>query len=122
MNSLSIDIGTSVLKAALVSSENGVLSYIDVSYSDYFDVDFENFDFNIWLFSFKKAISNFQSSKIDCISISGISPCLIALNSNLIPLEVLHWNSLKKISPILEGSLYFCPMCLVRLKEAHILK
>ncbi len=52
MNALSIDIGTSVLKAALVSSENGVLSYIDVSYSDYFDVDFENFDFNIWSFFF----------------------------------------------------------------------
>ncbi len=61
MNALSIDIGTSVLKAALVSSKNGVLSYIDVSYSDYFNVDFENFDFNIWLFSFKKAISNFSA-------------------------------------------------------------
>lgn len=109
MNSLSIDIGTSVLKAALVSSENGVLSYIDISYSDYFDVDFENFDFNIWLFSFKKAISNFQSSKIDCISISGISPCLIALNSNLIPLEVLHWNSLKKNKPNFRGKSVFLP-------------
>ncbi|WNY66886.1 FGGY-family carbohydrate kinase [Borreliella lusitaniae] len=111
MNSLSIDIGTSVLKAALISSENGVLSYIDISYSDYFDVDFENFDFNIWLFSFKKAISNFQPSKIDCISVSGISPCLIALNSNLIPLEVLHWNSLK-IKPDFRGRSVFLPYVL----------
>ncbi|WP_151060181.1 FGGY-family carbohydrate kinase [Borreliella turdi] len=111
MNTLSIDIGTSVLKAALVSSENGVLSYIDVSYSDYFNVDFENFDFNIWLFSFKKAISNFQPSKIDCISVSGISPCLIALNSNLKPLEVLHWNSLK-IKSDFRGKSVFLPYVL----------
>ncbi len=111
MNALSIDIGTSVLKAALVSSKNGVLSYIDVSYSDYFNVDFENFDFNIWLFSFKKAISNFQPSKIDCISVGGISPCLIALNSNLIPLEVLHWNSFK-IKPYFRGKSVFLPYVL----------
>ncbi len=63
MNSLSIDIGTSVLKAALVSSENGVLSYIDVSYSDYFDVDFENFDFNIWLFLLKRLYPIFSLAK-----------------------------------------------------------
>ncbi len=63
MNALSIDIGTSVLKAALVSSKNGVLSYIDVSYSDYFNVDFENFDFNIWLFLLRKPYPIFSLVK-----------------------------------------------------------
>ncbi|AJA90346.1 xylulose kinase [Borreliella chilensis] len=121
MNALSIDIGTSVLKAALVSSENGVLSYIDISYSDYFDVDFENFDFNIWLFAFKKAISNFQSNKIDCISVSGISPCLIALNSNLMPLEVLHWNSLE-IKPDFKGKSVFLPYVLSTVKRGTYTK
>ena len=111
MNVLSIDIGTSTLKSALVNSQRGVLESFDVNYFDYFNVDFENFDFKIWIFSLKKVISNFKYKPIDCMSISGISPCLIALGSDLIPLEVLHWNSSKVVGNF-SGKSAFLPFVL----------
>ncbi|BCR21147.1 FGGY-family carbohydrate kinase [Borrelia miyamotoi] len=116
MNVLSIDIGTSTLKSALVSSQHGVLDSLDVNYFDYFNVDFENFDYKIWIFALKKVISNFKYKKIDCISISGISPCLIALGSDLIPLEVLHWNSSKMVGNF-RGKSAFLPFVLSTLER-----
>ncbi|WP_421622669.1 FGGY-family carbohydrate kinase [Borrelia sp. MN22-0132] len=111
MDVLSIDIGTSTLKSALINSHHGVLEGFDVNYFDYFSIDFENFDYKIWLFAFKRIISNFKYKKIDCISISGISPCLIALDSNLVPLEVLHWNSSKVVGNF-RGKSSFLPFVL----------
>ncbi|BCR21965.1 FGGY-family carbohydrate kinase [Borrelia sp. HM] len=111
MNVLSIDIGTSTLKSALVNSQHGVLESFDVNYFDYFNVDFENFDFKIWIFALKKVISKFRYKQIDCISISGISPCLIALGPDLVPLEVLHWNSSKVVGNF-SGKSAFLPFVL----------
>ncbi|ETZ18687.1 Xylulose kinase [Borrelia duttonii CR2A] len=79
MNVLSIDVGTSTLKSALINSHYGILGCLDINYFDYFNVNFENFDYKIWIFALKKIMSHFIYRKIDCISISGISPCLIAL-------------------------------------------
>ncbi|WP_024653493.1 FGGY-family carbohydrate kinase [Borrelia persica] len=111
MNVLSIDIGTSTLKSALISSHCGVLESFDINYFDYFNVDFENFDYKIWLFALKRVMSKFMYKKIDCISISGISPCLVALDANLVPLEVLHWNSSKGIKNY-RGKSAFLPFVL----------
>ncbi|UER67708.1 FGGY-family carbohydrate kinase [Borrelia sp. BU AG58] len=111
MNVLSIDIGTSTLKSALVNSHYGVLESLDVNYFDYFVVDFENFDYRIWVFALRRAIANFKDKNIDCISISGISPCLIALDANLVPLEVLHWNSSKTFGSF-RGKSVFLPLVL----------
>ncbi|AWG42912.1 xylulose kinase [Candidatus Borreliella tachyglossi] len=116
MNVLSIDIGTSTLKSALINSHYGVLKSCDISYFDYFNVDFENFDYKIWIFALKRAISSFRDKKIDCISISGISPCLIALDSDLIPLEVLHWNSSKVVGKF-RGKSAFLPFVLSTLER-----
>ncbi|AHH10728.1 FGGY-family carbohydrate kinase [Borrelia coriaceae] len=116
MNVLSIDIGTSTLKSALINSHHGILESFDVGYFNYFNVDFENFDYKIWFFSLKKVISNFRYKKIDCISISGLSPCLIALDSNLVPLEVLHWNSSKVVSNF-KGKSSFLPLVLSTLER-----
>ncbi|AHH08521.1 FGGY-family carbohydrate kinase [Borrelia anserina] len=116
MNVLSIDIGTSTLKSALINSHHGILESFDVNYFDYFSVDFENFDYKIWFFAFKRVVSNFREKKIDCISISGISPCLIALGSDLTPLEVLHWNS-SKIVDNFQGKSAFLPFVLSTLER-----
>ncbi|AHH14046.1 Xylulose kinase [Borrelia hermsii MTW] len=116
MDVLSIDIGTSTLKSALVNSHHGILESFDVNYFDYFSVDFENFDYKIWLFALKRVISNFRHKKIDCISISGISPCLIALDSDLVPLEVLHWNSSKMVGNF-RGKSAFLPLVLSTLER-----
>ncbi|ACH93485.1 FGGY-family carbohydrate kinase [Borrelia duttonii] len=111
MNVLSIDVGTSTLKSALINSHYGILGCLDINYFDYFNVNFENFDYKIWIFALKKIMSHFMYRKIDCISISGISPCLIALDSNLIPLEVLHWNSSKVVKNY-KGKSTFLPFVL----------
>ena len=111
MNVLSIDIGTSTLKSALLNSQEGVLESFDVSYFDYFVVDFRDFDYRIWVFALKRVFSNFRGRDVDCISISGISPCLITLDSNLVPLEVLHWNS-SKVFGGFSGKSAFLPFVL----------
>ncbi|QMU99311.1 xylulose kinase [Borrelia sp. A-FGy1] len=116
MNVLSIDIGTSTLKSALLNSNCGVLESFDVNYFDYFCVDFENFDYRIWVFALKKVFSSFRHKSVDCISISGISPCLIALDSNFFPLDVLHWNSSKVVSGF-KGKSAFLPFVLSTLER-----
>ena len=45
------------------------------------------------------------------MSSSGSSPCLIALDSNLVPLEVLHWNSSKVVGGF-RGKSAFLPFVL----------